>query len=204
MGERGADGRADESLFRRMRAGDESAFQSLFDRHVPEMSARVRRMLPAAVQRKVSVSDVVQEARIAAHGRRRDFENRHGNALRAWLLKIAELKARQAVRRYGGTAKRAAAREVSRNGRADTAGFAHPGPSPSQAAMDAELATIALRAMAALPPDYREVLRLARIEGLTLAEVADRMGRSREAAKKLYGRALARFTELFEGMAGGA
>ena len=51
--------------------------------------------------------------------------------------------------------------------------------------------------MAALPADYREILRLCREEGLTLREAAERMGRSREAAKKLYGRALVRFsTEL--------
>jgi len=197
-----ADPPGDESLLRRMRAGDESAFHRLFDRHAPAISARVRKMLPAAVQRKVSVSDVVQEARIVAHRRRQDFEDRHGNALKAWLLKIAELKARHAVRRYGTVAKRAIAREQSRNGRTETAGFVDPGPSPSQAAMDAELSAVALRAMAALPPDYREVLRLARIEGLTLAEVATRMGRSREAAKKLYGRALARFAVAFEEMAG--
>jgi len=187
-----------------MRAGDESAFHRLFDRHVPALSARVRRMLPAAVQRKVSVADVVQEARIAAHGRRRDFENRHANALRAWLLKIAELKARHALRRFGTTAKRATAREQSRNGAAEAAAPVDPGPSPSQAAMDAELSAVALRAMAALPPDYREVLRLARIEGLTLAEAGSRMGRSREAAKKLYGRALVKFADLFEAMAGRA
>ena len=56
--------------------------------------------------------------------------------------------------------------------------------------------------MASLPPDYREVLRLAREEDLSLREVAERMGRSREAIKKLYGRALLRFKEAFDRLGG--
>ena len=44
--------------------------------------------------------------------------------------------------------------------------------------------------MAALSEDHREVLRLALEEGLSLRECAERMGRSREAMKKLYGRAV--------------
>jgi RNA polymerase sigma factor (sigma-70 family) len=58
------------------------------------------------------------------------------------------------------------------------------------------------RALGALPPDYREILRLVREEGLTLREAAQRMNRSREAAKKLYGRALFRLTEVFEKLQG--
>ena len=48
----------------------------------------------------------------------------------------------------------------------------------------------------------KTVLRLARNEGLSLREVAGQMGRSREAVKKLYGRALERFVEHFERLRG--
>jgi len=61
-----------------------------------------------------------------------------------------------------------------------------------------ELAERAKTAMADLPDDYRAVLRLAVDEQLPLRVVAQRMGRSREAVKKLYGRALARFTSAME------
>ena len=44
--------------------------------------------------------------------------------------------------------------------------------------------------MDALPDDHRTIVRLALIDGLSLGEAAERMGRSREAAKKLYGRAM--------------
>ena len=40
--------------------------------------------------------------------------------------------------------------------------------------------------------------QVAREQGMSLREVAACMGRSREATKKLYGRALSRFTEEFQ------
>jgi RNA polymerase sigma-70 factor (ECF subfamily) len=62
--------------------------------------------------------------------------------------------------------------------------------------MAAESRAAVRRALDALPPDYRSVLLLTRFEGLSLAEAAARMGRSREAAKKLHARALARLALL--------
>lgn len=183
----------DASLLARARAGDSASLHVLFDRHRGALEARIRRFLPRAVQRKVSVSDVVQEARILAFARTGQFEPKREGAYRAWLLRIAELKAREALRAHAGTSKRAVGREVS-SGDASVAldGVAN-GPSPSQAAMTAETRNAVLRTLATLPPDYREVLRLARLEGLPIRDVAMRMGRSVEAIKKLYGRALAAF-----------
>ncbi len=189
---------SDEDLIVRMRAGDTGAFRILFDRHVGAMSSRARRMIPAHARRRVSVDDVVQEARITAFRRAPEFRSARGESLRVWLLRIVELKAREAVRNQADAAKRAAGREVSHDARAPTASFAAAGPSPSEAAIANEMRDAAHRAMAALPADYAEVMRLTRVDGLSLAEAGASMGRSREAAKKLYARALARFTVLFD------
>ena len=56
--------------------------------------------------------------------------------------------------------------------------------------------------MRALPDDYRNVLRMALEDGLTLKEAARRMGRSHEAVKKLYGRALARLARELKDLRG--
>lgn len=191
-------------LLRRVREGDGEAFQALFDRHLADVEARVRRMLPAAVRRKVSVADVVQEARITAFARCREFRPGSPGALRGWLLRIAELKAREAFRRHAGTAKRATGREVTRGDRPETGEFPADGSSPSGHAMTEETREAVRRALDALPEDYRAVLRFTRFEGLTLAEAAKRMGRSHEAVKKLHGRAMERLARLLEGEAGDA
>ena len=51
-------------------------------------------------------------------------------------------------------------------------------------------------AMARLPEDYREVIRLRQDEQMTIRETAERMGRSPDAVKMLYGRALERLSDL--------
>jgi RNA polymerase sigma factor (sigma-70 family) len=65
-------------------------------------------------------------------------------------------------------------------------------PSPSQVAIGRETREAAQRALATLPPTYQEVIRLVQGEGLTLAQAGERMGRSRDAVKGLYSRALGR------------
>ena len=191
----------DEELVRRMQEGDTDALRALCDRYSDLLRARIRRWLPAAVQRRVSVADVLQESWLVVHDRRNNFEERGEGAFRRWILGIAEMKARRAVQRHA-TKKRAAHRELTHGQREDTAQFVSPGASPSQEAMGAELEAIAQKALDALPEDYRQILHLVRERQLTLREAAERMGRSREATKKLYGRALARFTEEFEELRG--
>ena len=193
---------SDTELIRRFKAGDGDALKTLVGRCEDLLHARIRSRLPNHLRRKVSVSDVMQETLIVAYQRRGDFEQRGDNGFRNWLLGIADLKAQAAAHRYRGVAKRAADREVTRNQRPDTGQIVGAHPSPSQVAIAAELKELALRAMARLPDDYREVLRLAREEHLTLRQIAVRMNRSREAIKKLYGRALLRFTEAFEKLGG--
>jgi len=185
-----------DGLIRRFRAGDEEAFRELFDRHLDALRGRVARDLPVNLRRRVSVSDVLQETRIVAYGRREDFDDRGEGAFRRWLLGIVDNKLKEAIRRHGAR-RRAVVREVSRPHRPPTEQVMGGGASPSGIAAFGERVERARAAMAKLPDHYAEVLRLALQEGLALGEVADRIGCSREAAKKLYGRAVRRMRELY-------
>ena len=193
---------SDQELIARIKAGDEDAYRLLFERYAGPLRKRVERWLPNAIQRKVSVSDVMQEARLTAFQRFAHFEDRGDGSFRNWLQRIAENKVLAEVQRYAGTKKRAVQREISRGHRPDTANVPGQRPSPSQAAIGAELKELARQAMETLPPDYRTVLRLALEERLRLREVAVRMNRSRDAVKKLYGRALGRFKDTFDRLRG--
>jgi RNA polymerase sigma-70 factor (ECF subfamily) len=53
------------------------------------------------------------------------------------------------------------------------------------------------RALEGLSNDHRDVITLARLEGLTVSEIATRMDRSPNAVKKLLARALTRLKESF-------
>ena len=189
----------EEGLIRRFQDGDAEAFEALFKRHTPVLISRIMDRLRAGLSRRFSIEDVLQEARIAAFECRRDFEGDNHGDLRKWLYGIADHKARGAMERHSA-ARRAAKREVSRDGRLETGQFAGAEPSPSQNAMASETQQLIAEAMGRLSPDHREVLRLVVEERLSLAEAADCMGRSYDAIQKLHGRALYRFSELFERM----
>ena len=136
------------------------------------------------------MSDILQEARLAAHLACASFEPRGEGSVRAWLTRIAELKAYEAVRRFTGVAKRDAGREATHDARPNTDQLVGHEPSPSQAAIAVELTDAVRRALDRLPDDYREVLHLIAVKGLTFAVAGDRMARTGEAVRKLYGRAL--------------
>ncbi|MHC4941241.1 MAG: RNA polymerase sigma factor [Planctomycetota bacterium] len=196
------DSLSDEALVERIRQGDERSFELLFDRHADAVRARVARWLPGRIRRKVSVVDLLQEVRLVAFQRLPNFEHRGPGSFRNWLLRIAQRKVQGAAGHYGGAAKRSVWLEVSRGARPATGAFAGREPSPSEVVVAAETRELARKAMKVLTDEQAEVLRLVREERMPLREVAERLGRTYEATKKLHGRALLRLTEEFERLGG--
>ncbi len=101
------------------------------------------------------------------------------------------------LRRYGGTQQRDVGREVSLEQSLAQSWqrlgdmLAASGSSPSQQAVRHEQEVLLAEVLARLPDDYREVLILRNLEGLSHEEVAQRMGRSPGAVRMLWVRALA-------------
>jgi RNA polymerase sigma-70 factor (ECF subfamily) len=180
---------SDEELTRRVLAGDGDAAGVLFDRHAAALRASVRARLPAALRAKLGESDVVQEAWLAAYMSLGKFEDRGDGSFNAWLRTILDRKLVDEVRRHTDAAMRDARREERL---ATDAGVAATDqPSPSAEIVAAEESAAVRAAVAELPSDYAVVIRLIHQEGLTLVEAGTRMGRSADAVRKLYGRALA-------------
>ena len=68
--------------------------------------------------------------------------------------------------------------------------------SPSHQAIRREQSALLAEALTRLPPDWRELLILRHLEGLTFPEVARRMGRTIDSVKKQWPRALAELRRL--------
>jgi RNA polymerase sigma-70 factor (ECF subfamily) len=102
------------------------------------------------------------------------------------------------VRRYRGTQARDLSREVSLEAELDASSrrlcqlLADSGPSPSDEAVRHEQGVLLADALARLPEDYREVIVLRNLEGLSQEEVGARMGRALGAVRMLWLRALSR------------
>jgi RNA polymerase sigma-70 factor (ECF subfamily) len=188
----------DGDLIRRFREGDEGALRVLLARYERRLIARIERDMPQGMRRRVSSADILQDAYLVATRRLDEFEDRGEGAFLAWLGRIADLKLKETLRHHMGTEKRRSTREVPRGARPDTQQFKGREPTPSQVAVGNEMRLSAHRAMASLPDDYRRVLQLVQNDGFTLRQAADEMGRSYEAVKKLYRRALTRFAEAMD------
>ena len=94
------------------------------------------------------------------------------------------------IRRHAGVGKRDARREqrlATDDPVADTGQ-----PSPSAEVVSFERSAALAAAIDDLPSDQATVLRWIHQEGLTLVQAGERMGRSADAVRKLYGRALVR------------
>ena len=146
---------------------------------------------------KGGASDLVQETFLKAH---RHFDRFHGDSeaeLRAWLRQLLrnQLADFRALFREAG--KRRLSREVGLDA-GSRAGPADAGPSPSGVAIGHEEADALRRALGRLPEDYRRVLVLRHQEGQTFEEIGRQMGRSAEAVRKLWARAVERLQQQWE------
>ena len=155
------------------------------------------------LQGKLDASDLVQETFLEAHRHFAGFRGTGERQLVQWLRQILAAKVANLVRHYFGTKarnprlERQLAVELDNSSRMLGESLAASLSSPSQHAVRREQAVLLADALQRLPPDYREVIILRHLEGLTFPEVARRMGRTQDSVDKLWLRALARLRQLF-------
>ena len=189
-------------------AGDRAARGELLQRHVARLRAFVRPRLGARLRGRESSGDVVQSVLREALAGLDGFQpqERGGAGFFAWLLRTADHKLKSRGR-FWNRLRRSAARDQTPADRAGLEGSADADPlagaaadaeSPSAAASAREELERLERAFAELPADWREVVVLIRLQGLTHAEAARRLGRTESATRSMLSRALARLATRLE------
>ncbi len=176
------------------RGGDRSALDALLRREWPRLRRRIAARVGPGMLHRVELDDLVQETFTEALRRLPQYEHRRGGGFTAWLTTLAEHRLAN-LRRTLGAARRDAGREQPMPGAGSTFGRVtlgpgDPAPGPRTLVASAEAIAQVNAALAELSEDDREVIRLARTDGLPLADVALRMGRTRNAVALLLSRAL--------------
>ena len=161
-----------------------------------------RQELDPELQAKSSPSDLVQETFVEAQ---RDFGQFHGTTedeLLAWLRQLLLHRLGKLRRRYRSTAKRQVGREVALDdgGSSDqpVAGLMATTQSPSGQAMAHEQDAALEAAIQRLPDDYRRVILFRYQKEHSFEEIGQLLGRSPEAARKLWSRAVERLQQELE------
>jgi RNA polymerase sigma-70 factor, ECF subfamily len=194
-----------EQMLRDAQAGDAAALGRLFELFRRYLSLIARVQIGKRLQGKVDASDVVQETFLEAHKNFARFRGKSEAELVCWLRQILAANLADLLRRYLGTQGRDVRleREIEADFDQSTVlldrGLVARGSSPSHQAVRREQAVLLADALAELPDDYREVLVLRHLEGLSFPEVARRMDRSLDSVEKLWMRGLARLRQIMGG-----
>jgi RNA polymerase sigma-70 factor (ECF subfamily) len=182
--------------------GSRSALGRLLEAYRPYLLLVANQELSPELMTKAGASDLVQESFLEAQ---RDFEGFRGKSeseLRAWLRRILLNNIAHLSRLFRDTDKRQLDREVAQN---DTAiekelleALHNHGQSPSSEVADRERDAALERSMAKLPELHRQVIRWRNYERCAFEEIGGRLGRSAEAARKLWARAVEQLQQLLD------
>jgi RNA polymerase sigma-70 factor, ECF subfamily len=160
-----------------------------------------RTQLGFRLQAKLDASDVAQQVILRAHEAREQFRGNSEAEKLAWLRAILANVLAATARRFEA-AVRDVGRERSLEADLDLSSsrlarlIAADQTSPSQRAERCEDLLRLAAALARLPRDQREVVELHHLKGLTVAEVAAEMGRTRAAVVGLLFRGLKKLREV--------
>ncbi len=182
------------------REGDPQAMDGLVRALMPDLRAYVRLNVGQQLRQLESCSDLVQSVCREVVEDIGDFGGSAAKQFRRWLFTVA-LRKIQTRGRHHGAQRRDPRRVVPLDGDRDEAAAevidAYESIcSPSRHASAREEIERVEAGFEALPDDYREVLTLTCIVGLSHREVAEQMGRAETAVRKLLFRARARLALL--------
>jgi RNA polymerase sigma-70 factor (ECF subfamily) len=194
-----------EQLLASVRAGDELALGRLLERYRAYLTLLARLQIGRRLQGKADPADMVQETFLEATRQFVQFRGDSEPELAAWLRQILAGCLGHLVRRYLGTQardirlERALEDELGCSSQALGQGLAARQSTPSQRASRREQAVLLADALDLLPADYREVIILRHLEGLTFPQVAARMEKTLDSVEKLWVRALPRLRRALGG-----
>jgi len=164
-----------------------------------------RLQLGRRLQSKVDPGDLVQETFLEAYRDFAQFRGASEGEFVNWLRQVLARNLANLLRRYFGTRRRDVRLEQELAGAMDASsrvlegGLAAPASTPSHQAARREQAVLLADALGDLPADYREVIILRHLEGLSFSEVPNRLGRSVNSVEKLWARGLAQLRRVLGG-----
>ncbi|GAB5402143.1 MAG: sigma-70 family RNA polymerase sigma factor [Aureliella sp.] len=194
-------------LIESARRGETQSLGQLLQSYFNYLTVLANTQLDTRLRRRVSPSDLVQETMLAAH---RDFHAFRGNSpqeLVGWLRQILIHVLHGSFAKHVKAEKRDMRREVSidqlrvsvdRSAMNLAAILPARSASPSTPILEQERALELADRLAELQPDYREVIVLRNLQGLSFDEVAERMERSSGAVRMLWLRAIDRFRKNYD------
>ena len=166
--------------------------QALVARYLPSIRAFVRMRMGAELRAKEESCDIVQSVAREVLQYSDRFGHGGEEGFRDWLFTTAHRKVVRRLRHWR-TAKRQNQQETALP--EELAGLV---PTPSLHASAREHLAAVEKALDALSDEQRDVLTWSRLVGLSHAQIAERLGKTEVAVRKILSRALARLSVVLE------
>lgn len=183
--------------------GDQSAMNKLFAVYNARVLRIVRMRMGRELRSKQESMDIVQDAFISALRSLDNFTYQNEGDFLRWLSKIVENRIRDNIGKLHAN-KRDVRKEIPLNNTSATqdtfAGTFEPidNTTPSLILSNGEGLNKLEKAIGELKPEYREVIILTKIEGLSHKEVGEKLDKSPDAVRMLLARAMSALSGNFE------
>jgi RNA polymerase sigma-70 factor, ECF subfamily len=186
-----------EDWIHEARAGSVEAIGNLIQNCHQYLLAVANQELPTELRAKFGGSDLVQDTAFEIQTSFHQFAGERQEEFLAWARSILLFNASNARRQYRKTAKRQVSREVSMDDDDSwlKADLVAADAAPADAAMVNERAILVEAAVKRLPEHFRQVIYLRHRDHRSFAEIGEQMGRTAEAVRKLWQRAIERLEE---------
>ena len=185
------------------KGGNEPALGQLCRIYGERVRRIIRLRMGNEIRPRLDSMDLVQDALVSAMGGLKDFTYKNEGDFLRWLARITQNELRDNLDKIY-TDKRDIRKEVRLENHGPTTGggfVGTPGPiahtTPSVIMSKKEDLDKLEKAIDQLKPDYRKVIVLAKIDGLTYKEIADRLGKSIDSVGHLLSRAMVALTDAF-------
>jgi RNA polymerase sigma-70 factor (ECF subfamily) len=195
-----------EQLLKQAIKGDDSAVNQLMDRHRNSLRQLIRMRLDQKIQKRVDVSDVLQDVLVEANRRLMRYLNNPIMPFHLWLRQIAKDRIIDAHRRHRVSAKRSIDREqqmVAPRGYDQSSIhlaslLGDPQLTPAASALQKEMARKVEAAIAELEPKDCEIIVMRHYEHLTNQEIGQALDLTEPAASMRYLRAIRRLKAILQ------
>ena len=186
-----------DELLALAKQGDQLALGQLLELHRAYLKVLAERQLDRRLEVRIDASDLIQQTCLSAFASFAQFAGQSEGEFAAWIQTVHEHTIQNAVRDHVSAQKRSVKREESQPGyESMAAGNLARGSSPSRRLMLGESAVRLAAALQTLPDDQREAVRLRYLEDWSLAQIAERMERTKYSVAGLVKRGLVALREV--------
>jgi RNA polymerase sigma-70 factor (ECF subfamily) len=192
------EGPSSEDVIRAAKTGSTRELDRLYERYAPRVLSYIRMRMGQSLRQRLESRDILQATLLKSFQHLGEFRGTDGRSLVAWLARIADREIADRAD-YHHRQRRDAGQEASLDDHSDLA--VRVRSVLSQVILDERIGTLEA-AMDSLSEVHRQVILLRKFEELSFAEIARRLGKSEDASRMLFARAMTALTLTLAGQQG--